>query len=133
MQGARQGGSRIFPNSVHLEPGWRRKYAVAHFVRGPGLGQFIGSGDRNKDLFKQFPEKMILLNGEQITKWRGIGYCNHAANLLARAAAGWRFKNARLAVQIGFSDGRQRNMVLAQEIFGCDPRKAEHLRDLKKG
>jgi len=54
-----------------------------------------------------------MLDGDQIVKRRGVGYGNHAANELAVATSGRRFKEGCLTVQVRFSDGRERNIVLA--------------------
>src|SRR5208337_816646 len=103
---------------------------AAYILGSLRIGQFLVDGNGHKHLFKQLPEGTFVYDGDEIAERRGVGHGDHAAKLLARAAARRGFKQRRFTIQIGFPDHRQGNTVLAPKIPGLYTGQAKHFRDL---
>lgn len=82
----------VFVYCANLKPGGQRRHAATHIFWRSCIRQFLVHRNWHKNLLKQFPEQMLLFDGNQIAEWRSVGDGLHPACMLTRVAPRRRFE-----------------------------------------
>ncbi len=102
---------------ANFKPRGKRADSSTDFLWSLCIGQFSVHCGRHKNFLEKSSEQIFLVNSDQVPKRCSVGDGNHAAEQLSREATCRRFKQGRLAIEIGFADLAKGNLMLPQEIL----------------
>ncbi len=92
------------------------------------MSEFLMHRSRYKNLAVDLRKKLFLLYCNEIPQQSGIGNCGHLHDLLGISTTVSCFVYSHLAIQIFYSEVRQRHLIAPQEVLRLDARQSQHLR-----